>query len=240
MIDFLQQIDSELLLFLNSFHNNFLDSFMMVATGKYIWIPFYVALVYHLFYRYGWRRGLTWLVMISLAIALADQLCATLVRPIAERMRPSNPDNPISQFVHIVNGYRGGRYGFPSCHGANSMALAFMIWVLLPSKKFRICVGCWFFVNVYSRIYLGVHYPGDILIGSLMGVISAITLLKMGKLIENKFHLTSFKPRPYTMLLNLKLPGIEGNISNSLMSGVLAFGWLAFILTLIGISIYSI
>ena len=124
MLEFLNNLDGLILLFLNSFHTDFMDDFMKLFTGRYIWIPFYLALFGGLIRSFGIRRALIYLAAVGLAVAMADQLCAGVLRPMFCRLRPSNPENPISQFIVIVDGYRGGRYGFPSCHAANSMALA--------------------------------------------------------------------------------------------------------------------
>lgn len=240
MIDFLQEIDANLLLFFNSRHNVFFDSFMSIATGKFIWVPFYVALVFHLFYRYGWRRGLTWLVMTALAVALADQICATIIRPWVGRLRPANLMNPISEFVHVVNGYRGGNYGFPSCHGSNSFALTTIMWLLLPRKSIRIGLVAWTLVNVYSRIYLGVHYPGDILAGAIIGFLSALLLLKTGKILENYFGLNAIKERKSTILMPMKSLSLPGGIISEPLIGLLTIAQLVLLSTILAIAIAAI
>lgn len=180
MIDFLDNIDTSLLLALNSLHCGFFDNFMSVATGRYVWIPFYMAVAFMLFHYHGWRKALVWTAMIAMAVALADQTCATLIRPQVARMRPANELNPISPLVHVVNGYRGGMYGFPSCHGSNSLALVMMVCLVIRRKRVWLLMGSWALLNVYTRIYLGVHYPGDILIGTVIGCISAVIFYSIG------------------------------------------------------------
>jgi undecaprenyl-diphosphatase len=175
MIDSLAQIDQSLLLWLNGFHNSYWDVFMYVFSGKWIWIPMYVAILYVLIRNYSWKIVLIYSITIVLTIVFADQICATLIRPMVCRLRPSFPDNPISGIVHIVNGYHGGHYGFPSCHSANSFALATIVFLLFRNRRLTTFIFSWAFINSCTRIYLGVHYPGDLLVGAIIG--SAISVL---------------------------------------------------------------
>ena len=173
MIETLANIDQSLLLYLNGFHNTFGDYFMSTFTGKWIWVPMYASILYILLRNYNWKVVLGCLIAIALTITFADQVCATVIRPMVERMRPSNPDNPISEWVHIVNGKRGGRYGFPSCHASNSFGLAFFLLFLFRKRWLSLFICAWAALNCYTRIYLGVHYPGDLLVGSIVGCCGA-------------------------------------------------------------------
>lgn len=171
MIDTLLELDDTVHLYLNSAHCPFFDNFMSMYSGRFIWIPMYAALLIIMLRRYPLSKVLILLIGIALSITLADQLCASVLRPVFQRLRPSNLDNPLSQFVHIVNGYRGGAYGFPSCHAANSFALAVYAAVLLKRRSFTFFIIIWAVINCYSRIYLGVHYPGDLIVGSIIGAV---------------------------------------------------------------------
>lgn len=169
MIDFLTSIDTDIFLMLNGLHCPFLDQFMRLFSERFIWIPMYAALLALIIRHFGLRRGLIILCCTALAITLADQLCATFIRPAVQRLRPANLENPISGLVHIVNGYRGGPYGFPSCHAANTFALAVFMCSLLRTRAFTIAMAAWVLITCYSRIYLGVHYPGDLITGAIIG-----------------------------------------------------------------------
>lgn len=169
----IQQLDASLLLWFNSWHTGFLDSFMWLYTGRFIWIPLYVSLLVMLVRAWGWRRALIVAVAVGLCVVLADQLCASVLRPIFCRPRPARPDSPIAGLVTVVNGYRGGHYGFPSCHGANSFALAVALSMTLRQWRFGVCIFLWAAVNCLTRLYLGVHYPGDILAGAAIGSLIA-------------------------------------------------------------------
>lgn len=116
LIDFLSVLsdaDTDLLLAINGWRAEWADYFMYAFSGKLVWIPMYAAILYVIFRNLGWKMALGCIVTVALTITFADQVCATLIRPVACRLRPANLENPISDLVQIVNGYRGGRYGFP-------------------------------------------------------------------------------------------------------------------------------
>lgn len=170
----LSDIDARLLLIVNGAHSPFFDSVMWCISGRWIWVPFYAVLAYLLFRRMSWKRASICLVTIGLIILAADQTCATLIRPEIGRLRPANLNNPLSSFVHVVNDYRGGRYGFPSCHAANTFALAVFMSLVIRHKWFTVMMFSWAFVVSYSRMYLGVHYFGDLFCGATIGSLFAV------------------------------------------------------------------
>lgn len=174
MLETLQQLDQQLLLTLNGLHSPYWDSFMWLFTGRFIWIPMYATILYILCKNFNVYVTLLTAVAIALTITYADQLCATWIRPAVERLRPSNLNNPLSEFVHIVNGKRGGSYGFPSCHASNSFGLAFFLLFFFRQRWLSIFILCWAVLNCYTRIYLGVHYPGDLLAGMFVGLSGAL------------------------------------------------------------------
>ncbi|MCR5573516.1 MAG: phosphatase PAP2 family protein [Bacteroidaceae bacterium] len=169
----INDVDTDLLLWLNSAHNAFFDVFMMLFTGKWIWIPMYLSLAYLLLKNMTAKQAMMCIVAIALVIVVTDQMSSSLIRHAVGRLRPANLENPISDMVHIVDGYRGGRYGFPSSHAANSFGLVFFLYFLMRRSPLPAFMMVWAIVNCYSRIYLGVHYPGDILCGALVGLLGA-------------------------------------------------------------------
>ncbi len=162
MLETLQQLDQQLLLTLNGLHSPYWDSFMWLFTGRFIWIPMYATILYILCKNFNVYVTLLTAVAIALTITYADQLCATWIRPAVERLRPSNLNNPLSEFVHIVNGKRGGSYGFPSCHASNSFGLAFFLLFFFRQRWLSIFILCWAVLNCYTRIYLGT-LPGRLI-----------------------------------------------------------------------------
>lgn len=183
LLQLLNQWDTDLLLAINGWHNGYWDTFMYAFSGKWVWVPMYAALLYVLARNLPWRTTLWCLVGVALCITFADQVGASLIRPWAERLRPANPENPISDLVHIVNGYRGGRYGFPSCHAANTFGLAFYLMLVVRRKALTGLLVAWALVTCYSRAYLGVHYPGDLLAGALLGLAGAALCYTLFRLV---------------------------------------------------------
>ncbi len=174
MIETLTAFDSQLFIAIHTFvHCAFLDRFMMIFTDRFVWVPMYCAMAWFLWRSFGTKKTIICLIAVALTITLADQTCASLIRPMVERLRPANVSNPISKFVQIVDNYRGGRYGFPSCHAANTFALASLFVFITRNARISAFLYVWALLNCYSRIYLGVHYPGDLLVGAVLGSIIA-------------------------------------------------------------------
>lgn len=180
-------VDEKLLLLFNEVHSPFLDLLMLTVSDKWVWIPLYVLPVYFILRRYSWKYGLLCLLMIALTITVTDQTCASFLRPVFGHLRPSNPDNPVSAFIHIVNGYRGGKFGFPSCHAANSFAFATFVSLCFRRRYVTLLMLLWATMTAYSRIYLGVHYPSDILGGMFVGCIYSFLFYRLFHHIQYAF-----------------------------------------------------
>ena len=174
MIERLLQADQELLLFLNGLHSPFFDKLVWLMTELWFWLPFLVVISWFLWRHYRKKIGLI-IAFCALSIVFSDQISG-FIKDKATRLRPSHNTEINSKLnLHISeNGdiYKGGEYGFVSSHAANSFALAVMlIFFFKPiNKRVR-----WLFVLCavifsYTRIYLGVHYPGDIICGALLGI----------------------------------------------------------------------
>lgn len=172
MVEFinqLEQIDTQIFLFFNRFHSTFWDYFMLIYSDRFVWIPLYASFLFVMIKNFPVKVVLSTLLVITLIILCCDQTASGLLKPMVGRLRPSNLDNPISPMVHIVQGYRGGAHGFPSSHAANSWSMTFFAMYLVRRSKLTLFLTIWSLITCYSRMYLGVHYFGDILVGTLIG-----------------------------------------------------------------------
>ncbi len=161
--------DKEFTLYLNSFFSASKDIFFYLATSKLIWVPLYLALLWMVF-RTQKGQGLMTVIFVGLLVLVADQLTSGIMKPLFERPRPSH-DDVLQYLVHIVNGYHGGMYGFASSHAANTFAITTFFILVVRRWSLSLALLAWSLINCYGRIYQGVHFFGDVLVGALIGII---------------------------------------------------------------------
>ena len=170
MIEFLQDIDRELLLGINGSDSLYLDRLVRTLTNGLTWIPLYLSLFYMVMKNNdNFRRLLLVLGGAGLCVVLAGTVDDVIVKPLVARWRPTH-DPQIGILVDIVDGYRGGKYGFFSAHASNTMSIATFFCWLARSRRLSITLVIWSLVNCWTRMYLGVHFPGDILVGLIWGI----------------------------------------------------------------------
>ena len=178
MMEFLKSLDTDLFLALNGWHNSFFDPIMYWLSDKLIWIPMYLFIIFLIFRKYKMQGVLT-LLFIAATIALCDQTASGLLKNTVQRLRPSH-DPAIMNLVHLSKAGAGGLYGFASSHAANVFGLATFLWLVFDDKfkMLKYWMFIWAAMVAYSRIYNGVHYPGDVIAGIVIGMIWGFLLSK--------------------------------------------------------------
>ena len=190
MLEQLLHIDTEILLAINGWHAPWADTLMWIISAKATWMPLYLLLIGLLVWRYR-KPAMTsvkWLqrvpacvvmiVVIGLAVGAADFIASGILKDLVARPRPTRVPE-LEGVLHLVNGYRSGRYGCVSSHAANTMACALLFSLIWRNKIATCGLMLWVAANCYSRMYLGVHYPTDILGGLMVGALVAVVVYAM-------------------------------------------------------------
>ena len=171
-MDQIREWDKQLLIFLNSYHADWLDPVMYQFTKTWFWLPFYIFLIFLIIKNYK-KESWVILVVIAIMITMSNEITSSIMKPYFARLRPSH-DPSLEGIIHLVNGEQGGLYGFASSHASNTFATAMFLWLLFRKRYSWIpLLFLWAVVMTYTRIYLGFHYPGDILVGGAIGIFIA-------------------------------------------------------------------
>ena len=187
MIDTLESFDRQLLLFINGANSPFLDIVFYNLSKAWASIPVYFAAIYLLYRKYGWKNMLISVCVVGIAIGLSDLISTECFKKVICRYRPTH-NLELGSFVHIVNGYRGGMYGFVSSHAANMFAFAVGASLYLKERMWTIFFFAWSILICYTRMYLGVHYPADIFCGAVLGSCVATALYFTEKKLSLRFR----------------------------------------------------
>lgn len=176
MIDTLNTLDHELMLWLNYDGGTFQDAFWYTLSQIPSWIPLYITIIFVMLQpsdgqkQKRWMKFILLLLFTALVFAFTDQISAGIIKPLVQRPRPSH-DGSIMDQLHFVNDYHGGAYGFVSSHAANCFGLAVWVSCLYKRRSLVTAMMLYAVLNCYSRIYLGVHFPGDIICGTILGIL---------------------------------------------------------------------
>lgn len=187
MIDYLMDIDADALLAVNGLHDLFQDAFWWLVTAKWSSALLVLALLWILLHQ-NRRHALLVLAMLALAVLVADQVSSGLIKHLVERLRPTH-DPSLESMVHVINGYRGGLYGFVSSHAANFSAIAMLVSLVMRHRLVTISMFGWALLQCYSRMYLGVHYPGDIIGGLAVGMLAGWLVWLLMRWIQHRWRL---------------------------------------------------
>jgi undecaprenyl-diphosphatase len=179
----IERLDQQFFLFLNSYNSPFWDQVMSAISGTVIWIPLYLAILIYLGIKLK-RKFIILILFIIVAVTLSDQI-SVLIKNGVQRFRPCH-EPALEGLVHLVKGYCGGLYGFVSSHASNSFMVAILCLLLIRKRWFTCSMIFWAMLIGYSRIYLGVHYPGDVICGSLLGIIVGGGIYKFYEFAERK------------------------------------------------------
>ena len=192
-------LDKQWLLAVNGSESVFLDSLAITLTTAATWIPLYVALLYVVMKNSAnLKKVLLILACAGLCVLLAGTVDDVFVKPMVARWRPTR-DPEIGMSVDIVNGYRGGRFGFFSSHASNTFSIAIFFAWLVRSRLLTVTMVLWSLLNCWTRLYLGVHYPGDIMTGLLWGaVVGTLVWLLYYKIEQHTETRANFISSQYT------------------------------------------
>ena len=185
-------IDKQVMLALNGSDSLYRDGVMKIFTTTSVWIPVAAVLLFVVLKNNTPRGSLLTVLAVALTILACDQISSGLIKPIVARLRPSHDPS----FMHLIdtfNGYRSGSYSFTSSHACNSFGIFTIIALIIRNRALSLSLLLWACINSFSRIYLGVHYPGDILCGAIVGTVIGSIIFLIYHIIKKKIDYTSVR-----------------------------------------------
>ena len=184
MLQTLNQLDTNLFVWLNGRYTPWLDPIMIWITERNSWFPLYALLIGWLIYRYR-KQAVGFLLTIIAAVAMADQVASSVIKPLTHRLRPCHVP-ALQKLIHPVLDC-GGQYSFVSSHASTTFALATTLWLLMGKQYPWLRVWfLWAALVSYSRIYVAAHYPLDVLAGTGIGVLSAAICVSVFRIVHGQ------------------------------------------------------
>lgn len=185
MLESILTLDRHITLALNGSESLYADNIMMLITSTLTWIPVALVMIYIIIRNNELPQLLTIIAGLVLCVVISNGL-SEICKAVFERPRPSN-DPLLMYAVKVVNGYRESRFGFFSAHSANTMSVAVFLSLLFKKTRATMLIILWSLLNAWSRIYLGVHYFGDVITGLLVGLLVGIFLYAVNRRISRRF-----------------------------------------------------
>ena len=183
----LVDIDKQVMLALNGSDSLYMDGVMKIYTTTAVWIPVAAVLLFIVIKNNTPRNTLLIILSVALTILLTDKVSSDIIKPLVGRLRPSHDP----EFMHLIdtfNGYRSGSFSFTSSHACNSFGIFMFISLLIKNRTLSLSLLAWAIINSFSRIYLGVHFTGDILCGAIVGTLLGLTVYLLYAFIHKKIE----------------------------------------------------
>ena len=186
----LVDIDKQVMLALNGSNSLYMDGVMRIYTTAVVWIPVALVLLFIVLKNNSPRGSLLAVLAVTLTLVVTSQISSHLIQPLADRLRPCD-DPSIMQFIDTFDGYCGVGYSFTSSHACNTFGLFAFVSLLIRNRALSLTLLLWACINGYTRIYLGVNYPGDVLCGAILGAVIGTIIYLIYSFVQKKIEFTS-------------------------------------------------